>query len=92
MLLKALRENYGHADSEPEIVFLKYNCRHWLEPVVHIPEYYGYWKNTYPEVDRVFLSTPGIRPDTKFWFVMIHLRLYRPLKGLMRGLKRIRNR
>ncbi|MBR5107139.1 MAG: glycosyltransferase family 2 protein [Bacteroidales bacterium] len=65
-----------------DIVSFKYRSRDPLIPYVQIPEYYRKWRDTYPEIDRVFLGTKGIPADTKFWFILIHLRLYYPWKRL----------
>ena len=90
VLVKALTESYGLAPGSDDLVFLKYNSRHWLEPLVHIPEYYRIWRNTFPEIDRRFLWIRGISAEDKFWFAAIHLRLFRPIKsitGRLRGRK-----
>ncbi len=75
-----LEDRYGYAGDEPEIVRFKYKCRESLAPLVHIPEYYRCWKETFPEVDRRFLSLRNCSLEEKFWFTLIHLRLYRPAK------------
>ena len=68
--------------SADDIVTFKYRSRDPLIPYVQIPEYYRRWRGTFPEIDRVFLRTKGIPADTKFWFILIHLRLYYPWKRL----------
>ena len=79
-LLGLLEGPYGYAGDETEIVHFKYNCRKMLTPLVHIPEYYRRWKETFPEVDRKVLSLRTISLEEKFWFLLIHLRLYHPVK------------
>jgi len=87
LMVNLLCSRYGYSGSEPEMIAFKYYGRHCLEPVVHIPEYYRIWKNTYPDVNGRLLATPGVPLETKFWFVLTRLRLYHPVKcitGLFR--------
>ena len=79
-LIGLLENEYGYTGDEPEIVFFKYKCRRMLHTVVHIPEYYRRWKDTFPEVDRKILSLRSCSLEEKFWFILIHLRLYHPVK------------
>ena len=65
-----------------ETVWFKYRSRDPLIPYVQIPEYYRKWRDTYPEIDPVFLRTKAIPRETKFWFILIHLHLYYPWKRL----------
>ena len=65
-----------------DIVSIKYRCRDPLIPYVQIPEQYRKWRETFPEIDPVLLRTKGIPAKTKFWFILIHLRLYYPWKRL----------
>ena len=88
LLLGLLTDRYGYTGNEPEITHFKYKCRRLLHPVVHIPEFYRRWKGTFPEVDRKVLFLPSCTLEEKFWFVLIHLRLYHPVKritGWFRG-------
>ena len=62
------------------LVYFKYRTRYHLQKYVHIPACYRLWRGTFPEVDRLFLFTPGIPLKEKFWFVLIHLHLYHPWK------------
>ena len=80
LLIGILQEQYGYTGEEPEIVHLKYKCRGMLAPLVHIPEYYQRWKETFPEVDRKVLFSRSCSLEEKFWFALIHLRLYHPVK------------
>ncbi len=82
LLIGLLQEQYGYTGEEPEIVHLKYKCRGMLAPLVHIPEYYQRWKETFPEVDRKVLFSRSCSLEEKFWFVLIHLRLYHPVKRI----------
>lgn len=82
LVLNLLESRCGYSGKESFLVAFKYYSRHHLEKFTHIPRYYRLWRETFPEVDAVLLRTPGIGLETKFWFVMIHLRLYRPLKKL----------
>ena len=88
LLLTLLQQEYGYSPSSPEVVYTKYNGRHWLEPVVHLPRFYHLWKATYPEINRRFLFTPKIAWQTKFWFLLIVLRLYRPVKQFTQTCRR----
>ena len=88
LVLTLLQQEYGYSPCSPEVIYTKYNGRHWLEPVVHIPRFYRLWKNTYPEINRRFLFTPRISLQTKFWFLLILLHLYRPVKSLTQARKR----
>ena len=80
-VLECLSRNGVVVDAD-DIVSFKYRSRDPLIPYVQIPEFYRKWRDTYPEIDRVFLRTKGIPADTKFWFILIHLRLYYPWKRL----------
>ena len=80
LLIGLLQEQYGYTGEEPEIIHLKYKCRGMLAPLVHIPEYYQRWKETFPEVDRKVLFSRSCSLEEKFWFALIHLRLYHPVK------------
>ena len=82
LLIGLLQVQYGYTGEEPEIVHLKYKCRGMLAPLVHIPEYYQRWKETFPEVDRKVLFSRSCSLEEKFWFVLIHLRLYHPVKRI----------
>lgn len=62
------------------LVYFKYRTRYHLQKFVHIPECYQLWRGTFPEIDRLFLFTPGIPLEEKFWFILIHLHLYHPWK------------
>jgi len=91
LLVDLLESQYGYTGDEPEIVFFKYKCRRMLHPHVHIPEFYQRWKETFPEVDRAILSLRNCSLEEKFWFALIHLRLYHPVKrvtGLFRNHRR----
>ena len=81
-LIGLLEDKYGYTGEEQEIVQFKYRCRRMLHPVVHIPEYYLRWKETFPEVDRKILSLRTCSLEEKFWFILIHLRLYHPVKRI----------
>lgn len=82
LILDQLSERYGYTLREPEIVAFKYDGRHCLNPFVHERRCFRMWKSLWPEVDGVFLFTPGIPLEKKFWFVLIHLHLYRPVKRI----------
>ena len=65
----------------------KYRTRSSLVPYVQIPSFYHKWRNTFPEVDHAFLRSRAFSVKAKFWFSLIHLRLYYPWKkvtGLFR--------
>ena len=87
LLAGLLQTEYGYREKSPEIVFIKYNCRHWLEPYIQDTFYFRLWKNTYPEIDSTFLFMPRISLENKFWFVMIHLRLFHSIKRLTQKLR-----
>ena len=80
LLIGLLKDRYGYTGDEPDIVRFKYKCREVLTPLVHIPEYYRRWKETFPDVDRKVLSSRAFSLEEKFWFALIHLRLYHPVK------------
>ena len=82
LLIGLLQDRYGYTGDEPEIVHFKYRCRRLLQPLVHLPEYERRWKETFPEVDRKILSSRSCSWEEKWWFVLIHLRLYHPVKRL----------
>lgn len=90
LIVGLLTSSCGYSGSEPELIAFKYYGRHCLEPLVHIPEYYRIWKNTYPEVDGRLLSVPGVPAETKFWYVLTRLGLYHFVKqitGFLKGRK-----
>lgn len=82
LLVSLLEDRYGYSGDEPELVHFKYRCRRIIRPLVHIPEFYRRWKETFPEVDRKILSLPTLSLKEKFWFLLIHLRLYHPFKRI----------
>ena len=82
-----LKTNYGYSGNEPEMIKYKYNSRVLLRPLVHIPSYYKCWKATFPEVDKRVLFASTISLEEKFWFVLIHLRLYHPVKCITGWIK-----
>lgn len=86
-LVSLLEGRYGYSGDEPELVHFKYNCRRLIRPLVHIPEFYRRWKGTFPEVDRKILSLPTLSLKEKFWFLLIHLRLYHPFKRITGGFR-----
>lgn len=88
IILTLLVNRYGYSPSHPSVVQLKYRCRYSLLPYVNTKEGYNLWKNTYPEIDRVYLFISGIPWKDKFWFVMIHLRLYSVAKSITRRISR----
>ena len=77
-----LEDKYGFAPDNPDVVMYKYSTRAYLLPFINKAGVYEKWRNTFPEVDSVLLKTKGVPSDTKFWFVLIHLRLYHPWKVL----------
>ena len=81
-LVGVLEDKYGYSGNEPEIIHFKYKCITLIRPLVHLPGYYRRWRQTFPEVDRKVLFLPNCPLEEKFWFLTIHLRLYRPIKCL----------
>ena len=77
-----LESKYGYSGNEPEIIQFKYNCRTLIRPLLHLPGYHRRWKETFPEVDKHVLTLPTCTLEEKFWFILIHLRLYHPVKRL----------
>ena len=86
-LVSLLEDRYGYSGDEPELVHFKYRCRRIIRPLVHIPEFYRRWKGTFPEVDRKILLSRNFSLGEKFWFVLIHLRLYHPVKRITGGFR-----
>ena len=80
LMVRLLEDSYGYTGDEPELVRFKYKCREVLTPLVHIPDYFRRWKETFPEVDRKVLSSQAFSLEEKCWFALIHLRLYHPVK------------
>ena len=80
LMVRLLEDSYGYTGDEPELVRFKYKCREVLTPLVHIPDYFRSWKETFPEVDRKVLSSRAFSLEEKCWFALIHLRLYHPVK------------
>ena len=77
-----LVNRYGMDKEDPALVYFKYYSRHYLRRHVQDADCYRKWRNTFPEIDRSFLRTPGIPVREKWWFVLIHLRLYYPWKRI----------
>ena len=48
---------------------------------------YSLWRETFPEIDRRLLFTPGIGGEKKLWFILIHLHLYPAVKRITRHRK-----
>jgi glycosyltransferase involved in cell wall biosynthesis len=92
LLVGVLESQYGYTGDEPELVLFKYKCRRLLHPLVHIPEYYRRWKETFPEVDRRILSLRTCSLEEKFWFILIHLWLYHPVKRVTGWFRSLRAR
>jgi glycosyltransferase involved in cell wall biosynthesis len=88
LLVDLLVNRYGLDGNRPSIVFYKYRNRAALKKYVHMPEYYQKWRQTFPEIDCRFLVTGGIPLIEKFWFILIHLRLYHPWKMMTQFLRR----
>lgn len=88
IILSLLTERYHYPSSHPSIVSLKYYCRLSLRHYVQTREGYRLWRSTYPEVDRVFLFTPGVTLEEKFWFILIHLHLYGFVKSITNHLRK----
>ena len=82
LLVNKLCSDGRYSEDSPQIVAFKYYSRHCLEPFVGDAGCYRRWKAVFPEVDKRLLWTPGVKAETKFWFCMIHLRLYAPLKRI----------
>lgn len=82
-----LCQNCGYSGKEPELINYKYFVRSLLVPYVNETYYYRLWRTTFPEIDRVFLFMPNISLDTKFWFVLIHVRLYHSWKKITNSIR-----
>lgn len=59
-----------------DIIKLKYSCRSVLKAYIQIPQFYRRWRETFPEVDQVFLWTKGISSREKFDYCLFRLHLY----------------
>lgn len=82
LLVRLLYDKYLLPEKMPAVVYFKYQSRSFLLPFVHVPGYYKRWKNIFPEIDRYFLFTRGVPFETKFWFVLVHCRLYHFVKKI----------
>lgn len=89
-MVEWLEGENGFADLAPEIVCFKYAARHCIEPYVGDKACFRLWKETFPEIDKKILFTPGISLEKKAWFVLIHLRLYSLVKRITRQGRRKR--
>ena len=87
LLLGLLTGSYGYDGNDPEIVGFKYYGRHCIEPYVGDRACYSLWRETFPEIDRRLLFTPGIGWEKKLWFILIHLHLYPAVKRITRHRK-----
>lgn len=81
-VLGLLARSYGYSGKEPEAVAFKYYGRHCIEPFVGERRCYRLWRSLWPEIDKVLLFTPGITLEKKFWFILIHIRLYPAVKRI----------
>lgn len=75
-----LCQYHGYSGNEPELVLYKYSVRGHLVPYVNESYYYHLWLSSFPEINRKFVLVSQIPFETKFWFVLIYLRLYHPWK------------
>lgn len=89
LLVGLLVQQYGYKENESIIVYYKYKQRDYLKAYVHIPEYYKKWRDTFPEIDKLFLFTHGISAKEKLWFIMIHMHLYNPWKRASKAVRRL---
>ncbi|MBQ7268265.1 MAG: glycosyltransferase family 2 protein [Bacteroidales bacterium] len=88
LMLDILRKDGRYKENSADVIFFKYRCRQDLKPFVHQRDILRVWKNTFPEINRRFLFTPGIKAEEKFFFILIYLHLFRPWKmmtGKIRG-------
>lgn len=88
LIVKFLNDRRFVEWNDTDMIAFKYRCRSQLLPYVHIPEYYKKWRNTFPEIDRKYLWAREISLEDKFWFVLIHLRLYHFVKTIAGRLRR----
>ena len=84
LLVELLTKSYGFDEDDPAIISFKYYSRHCIEPFVGDRACYSLWRNTFPEIDRRLVFTPGIGLEKKMWFVLIHMHLYKAVKGITR--------
>ncbi len=79
-----------------DIIKLKYRCRSVLKAYIQIPQFYRRWRETFPEVDQVFLWTKGISSREKFDYCLFRLHLYsfwhHPYRSVRRVLRVINYR
>lgn len=75
--------------NDSDILRIKLRSREALIPYVHKAEYYALWRNTFPEINRRILWCPQIPFETKFWFILVFLRLYHPWKTVTGFFRRI---
>lgn len=87
-----LVSRFGMDGNDPVLVYFKYRNRFHLRNHVQDPACYRKWRDTFPEIDRFFLKTPGIPSGEKWWFVLIHLRLYYPWKRITLPLRKLISR
>ena len=80
VVIDYLCQFHGYSGNEPELVLYKYSVRVHLVPYVNQSYYYHLWLSSFPEINRKFVLVSQIPFETKFWFVLIYLRLYHPWK------------
>ena len=88
LIVEILERDYGFEDRSSDIVYAKYRSRNYLLPYIDKPDIYRKWRSTFPEVDGQILTTKGIPWSVKFWFVLIHLKIYHPWKAVTNRLFR----
>ena len=72
-----------------DVVAFKYISRGPLIRYIKIPQFYRRWRDTFPEVDSVYLQTRDISFQKKFDYCLIRLHLYSLCNNPYREIRRI---
>lgn len=92
LIIDYLNDNPHVKWNEADMVTFKYRCRDYLLPFIQRPDCYRLWRNTFPEIEPIFLRTKGVSWNIKVWFVIIHLRMYYPVKSVTRAIRSLLSR
>ena len=82
MLVELLVSSLAFSENDSVIRSFKYYSRHCIEPYVGDRECFLLWRSAFPEIDGKLLFTDGVSLAKKVWFILIYLRLYKPVKRI----------
>ena len=82
ILIQTLQK-YGKIDKfKNELLYRKYAVIAQLMPIISTPEIYSIWKKSYLEINPKTILLSKIPIATKFFYILVYLKLYSSLKKL----------